>query len=114
MSNRKGGLWGGTRPDSLYGPGDRTPLLSPIGRVLIAILENPNGKLSELSPTLGVNESRISFALSSLVQDKILVRTRIAGKNSYRIHEDALISHPDMQHIVKAFLPLVVEGLEED
>ena len=114
VSSRKGEVWTGVRKDSSYGPGDRMPLLTPIGRVLIAVLENPNCKLADLAPMLGLGESRVSFALSSLVEDKILVRTRQAGRNSYKINENSLTTHPDISHLVRTFLPILVDGLETD
>ena len=111
--NRKGETWSGIRKDSPYGPGDRTPLLSPIGRVLVAILENPSMKLADLSDFLGVNESRISFALSSLVKDKILVRTRIAGKNSYKLDPKSIETHPDIIRMIEVVAPILITVLDE-
>lgn len=77
-------------------------LLSPSGRVFIAVLENPEFSLKELADKLTIGESRISKIISSLVHQELLVRTKSGWRNTYQIGEKASKTHPDISQLLSA------------
>jgi len=77
-------------------------LLSPSGRVFIAVLQNPESSLKELSEQLTIGESRISKIISSLVHQELLVRTKLGLRNTYQIGEKAAKTHPDIAALLAA------------
>jgi DNA-binding MarR family transcriptional regulator len=78
-----------------YSSPDEISILSPAGRVLVAIMEDPSITQRALSVYLGVTESNVQKAIRILVNSGLVKKTKVRGRNIYSVSEKAL-SHSDI------------------
>ena len=79
-----------------YTPKDLLAILTPAGRVLVIVAENPNVTLREISVALGVSESNVGRSIGKLVSSNVITRTKVNGLNTYEVNSDGGNSHPDI------------------
>jgi hypothetical protein len=92
-----------------YGAPDALKLLTPQGRALMLLMENPDLTVRELSVMLGVAESNATMAISALVKANLVVRTKVGGRNQYNFSFEGLCNHPDVSRFLAAITPVVSE-----
>lgn len=90
----------GQGTDIRYDESGLSPLFSSIGRVFVTVVTKPEWSQGEIARHLHVSESRVSKAILSLVQQKILVRTRVGRVNKFKIHPEAAQNHPDIRNFL--------------
>lgn len=86
-----------------YSSGNDIALLSPAGRVLVAIMEDPSITQRALSVYLGVTESNVQKSVRTLVNNGLVEKTKIKGRNVYSVSSKAL-SHPDVSRFYDGIL----------
>ena len=64
-----------------YGDRNVTSLLTPAGRVLSLLIQKPNLTVREMSVLLGTTESSIIKAIAKLLDDGLIARTKVNGRN---------------------------------
>ena len=98
-----------------YTPRDALAILTPAGRVFVIVAEHPDATLREISVALGVSESNVGRSVSNLVRSNVIARTKVNGRNTYRVNLDVLKSHPDLRRYgqVLASLQGKVANLEQ-
>lgn len=80
-----------------YKARDTLAILTPAGRVLVIVAEHPDATLREISVALGVSESNVGRSVAKLVGSNVIARTKVNGRNTYRVNLDALNTHPDLR-----------------
>lgn len=93
-----------------YAPKGTLPLLSAPGRVLVCIVANPDATLRELGLMLGVSESTIAKQVAQLVEANLITRTKVKGRNTYRLVAETAVLHADL----KRFADTVQKAFEYD
>jgi predicted HTH transcriptional regulator len=79
-----------------YCPKGVLGLLTPTGRVLVALTERPGITMREIALYLGVTESNIAKSIASLVKANLIVRTKVKGRNMYHLNPNGAFEHPDI------------------
>jgi len=90
-----------------YAPKGMLSLLTPAGRVLVCLAENPAATLREISLILGVSESNVTRSVSYLVKAGVIARTKVKGRNTYSVVLKVAENHPDIRrfkHAISALL----------
>lgn len=85
-----------------YLPRYAVNLLTPQGRVLMFLMQRPGLSIRELSVCIGVSETCVNKALSVLVKDKLLTRTKVKNRYGYRINLNKVRYHPDVRRLFHA------------
>lgn len=78
-------------------PANQISLLTVNGRTLYVLMEWPQASLRELATRLGVTESAAQRAISDLIKSGLIRRSKVQGKNRYKVQAEALLSHPDFR-----------------
>ncbi len=84
---------------------DVLPLLSVAGRVLVMVMERPDMTIREIAIRVGVVESNVSRAISSLAKAGLVSRRRVGRSNRYKTNMTAVLEHPDVWRLLE-----VVDG----
>jgi len=77
-------------------------LLSTPGRVLCAIMEDNTMTLRALAVYLDMSETMIDKTVKSLVESGLITKTKVNRQNVYRVHQELVMKHPDIQHLLGA------------
>jgi predicted HTH transcriptional regulator len=77
-------------------------LLSTPGRVLCAIMEDNTMTLRALAVYLNMSETMIDKTVKSLVNSGLITKTKQNRQNIYKVHHEAVMKHPDIQHLLGA------------
>lgn len=73
-------------------------LLSTTGRVLIAIIEDPEMTQRAISVYLGCSETLVDKTVKSLVDAGVITKTKVNRRNIYKVNVDVVETHSDIQH----------------
>lgn len=95
-----------------YAPSGSLGLLSTHGRVLVAIMEDPEITQRALSVYLGVSESNVQKSIKSLSDAKLIVKSRVNKSNSYSLNLEDGIKHPDISRFYDAIVSELVRKNE--
>lgn len=77
-------------------------LLSTPGRVLCALMEDNTMTLRSLAVYLDMSETMIDKVVKSLVGSGLITKTKVNRQNVYAINYEAVLKHPDIQHLLGA------------
>ncbi len=77
-------------------------LLSTPGRVLCAIMEDNTMTLRALAVYLDMSETMIDKTVKSLVESGLITKTKVNRQNVYKVHQELVMKHPDIQHLLGA------------
>lgn len=97
-----------------YSPTSEISLLSPAGRVLVAIMEDPAITQRALSVYLGVTESNIQKSVRVLCRANLITKVKIKNKNTYQINKYTMFAHSDICRFFDAVKNLVEPQESED
>jgi DNA-binding transcriptional ArsR family regulator len=75
--------------------------LSNHGHVLVCIVRDPNVRVREIAPAVGITERAVQRILSELEEAGVIVRTRQGRRTHYEVNERLPLRHPiEAQHSV--------------
>lgn len=92
-----------------YTPKSKVNLLTPAGRVMCLLLEKPGVTIREMSTILGVTETSILKAISLLIKEKLVTRTKVKGRYEHRINLKNARYHPDLRRLMRLVHEAVIE-----
>ena len=97
--NQSGGTW---------------TLLTGHGHVLVEIARNPEARIRDLSPVVGLTERSVQAIVADLEAEGYLTRTRTGRRVVYSVNRDSLFRHSAQDgHRVGPFLDiLAATGIE--
>ena len=81
---------------------DVVSLLSTPGRVLCAVIEDNTMTLRALAVYLNMSETMIDKTIKSLVLSGLITKTKVNRQNVYKVHNELVLKHPDIQHLLGA------------
>jgi len=77
--------------------------------VLICLARNPEARIRDIAPQVGITERAVQRILQELELGKILDKQKIGRRNRYTIHPEAHLRHPLESHCTIAeILNLIV------
>src|ERR1700746_2132399 len=83
-------------------------LLTGRGHVLVEIARNPQARMCEYDPVVGLTERTVQVIVADLEAAGYLTRTRDGRRNRYTINSESLFRHPAQEgHRVGPFLALL-------
>lgn len=77
-------------------------LLSTPGKVLCSLIEDGTMTIRSISVYLGMTEMMISKVVKELTKTGLIAKTKVRRQNFYSINFEAVLKHPDIQHLLKA------------
>jgi len=77
-------------------------LLSTPGKVLCSLIEDGTMTIRSISVYLGMTEMMISKVVKGLTETGLITKTKVRRQNSYSINFEAVLKHPDIQHLLTA------------
>lgn len=89
-------------PALFYARKDELSLLTGPARVLIVLAEQPDITQRAMAIYLGVSEAAVHKALKILIDNGLVAKTKVKGRNVYTIVEKALLEHSDIAHVLNA------------
>jgi hypothetical protein len=75
------------------GSGGSWTLLTGHGHVLVEIARNPNARIRDISPAVGLTERTVQAIVADLEAAGYLSRTRIGRRTRYTVHPDSSFRH---------------------
>jgi hypothetical protein len=72
-------------------------LLTGHGHVLVEIARNPDARIRDISPVVGLTERTVQAIVADLEAAGYLTRTRIGRRNRYRVNPDRPFRHQAQQ-----------------
>jgi MarR family len=89
-------------------------LLTGHGHVLVEIARNPEARVRDISPVVGLTERSVQAIVADLEAEGYLTRTRTGRRVVYAVNRDSLFRHSAQDgHRVGPFLDLLsVHGTE--
>ena len=93
---------------------DTWTLLTGHGHVLVEIAHNPDARVRDISPVVGLTERSVQAIVADLEAEGYLTRTRTGRRVVYTVNRDSLFRHSAQDgHRVGPFLDLLaVDGTE--
>jgi DNA-binding MarR family transcriptional regulator len=90
-------------------PGHSTwTLLTGHGRVLVEIARNPEARVRDISPVVGLTERSVQAIVADLEAEGYLTRTRTGRRVVYTVNRDSLFRHSAQEgHRVGSLLDLL-------
>lgn len=93
-----------------YAPKETLALLSAAGRTLVCVASMPGATLRDLGLVLGVSESTVAKSIGNLISANVIARTKVNGRNTYRLIAEAVQNHPDIIRFQQAISDMISEG----
>ena len=88
-------------------------LLTGHGHVLVEIARNPEARIRDISPVVGLTERTVQAIVADLEAAGYLTRTRTGRRVVYTVNRDSLFRHTAQEgHRVGPFLDLLANGTE--
>jgi hypothetical protein len=89
-------------------------LLTGHGHVLVEIARNPEARIRDISPVVGLTERSVQAIVADLEAEGYLTRTRTGRRVVYTVHRDSVFRHSAQGRLrVGPFLDLfAIDGTE--
>jgi hypothetical protein len=95
-----------------YGDNNVTSLLTPAGRVISLLIQKPALTIREMSVLLGTTETNVGKAIAKLLDDSLIARTKVNGRNEYEIVVPSLENHSDIRGLFAVIKRLLRKSAE--
>lgn len=93
---------------------DEISILSPSGRVLVAIMEDSSITQRALAVYLGVTESNIQKSIKALIDAGLVTKQKEKGRNIYRVNKDRAYKHPDVSRFYDGIRQIAFSAPSDD
>jgi predicted transcriptional regulator len=87
---------------AFYAKQDELALFNAPARILISLAEQPDITQRALSIYLGISEAAVQKSVKILIDNGLLAKTKVKGRNVYKIDEKKLLGHSDIAHVLNA------------
>jgi hypothetical protein len=88
--------------------GSTWTLLTGHGHVLVEIARNPQARIRDIAPVVGLTERTVQAIVADLEAEGYLARARTGRRNLYTVNPDSLFRHGAQEgHRVGPFLALL-------
>lgn len=77
-------------------------LLSTAGRVLVALIEDPNMTIRAISVYLDLSETMIDKTVKQLINAGLITKTKVNRQNVYRYNNKLILEQHDIQNFLVA------------
>ena len=74
-------------------------LLSTVGKVLAAIVEDPTLTQRAMSVYLGCSEQLVDKKVKLLVDSGLITKTKVNRRNVYEVNRKSVLKHSDITHL---------------
>jgi DNA-binding MarR family transcriptional regulator len=88
-------------------------LISSHGLVLAYVDRHPEATLRQIAQDVGLTERRVMELLVDLRKAGLISTRRSGRRNSYQVHSEQKLVHPDLPVTVQAFLKLAKQNLSD-
>ena len=75
------------------GSGGSWTLLTGHGHVLVEIARNPDARIRDISPAVGLTERTVQAIVADLAAEGYLTRTRVGRRTRYTVNPDSPFRH---------------------
>jgi hypothetical protein len=75
------------------GSGGSWTLLTGHGHVLVEVARNPDARIRDISPAVGLTERTVQAIVADLEAAGYLTRTRVGRRTRYTVHPDSPFRH---------------------
>ena len=94
-----------------YSTEQELSLLTAPARVLVTIVEEPNITVRALAIYLGISEAAVLKSLKLLLDNNLITKTKVNGKNNYSLVKESFENHSDIIHLIRVLAK--VGGMEQ-
>lgn len=99
-----------------YTPNSKVNLFTPYGRVIALLIAHPRLTVREMSVMSGVSETSTMNAISLLIKEKLIKRSKTRGRYEHFVNIEEARQHPDLRRLmrtVKALLDMpLMDGID--
>jgi hypothetical protein len=74
--------------------GGQWTLLTGHGHVLVEIARNPEARIRDISPVVGLTERSVQAIVADLEAEGYITRTRVGRRTRYSVNPDSPFRHP--------------------
>jgi len=85
-----------------YSTSGEIALLSAPARTLITIVQQPGITVRALSIYLGISEAAVLKSLKILLDNNLIAKTKVNGKNNYIVVKESFEKHSDIMQLLAA------------
>lgn len=85
-----------------YHKDDEISLLSTSGRVLVALIEDPNMTIRAISVYLDLSETMIEKTVKQLINAGLITKTKVNRQNVYRCNNKLILQQRDIHNFSSA------------
>lgn len=85
-----------------YGRKDELSLFSGPARVLVVLTEQPDITPRATAIYLGISEAAVHKSLKILLDNGLIAKTKVKGRNVHKIVPKTLLEHSDIMHALNA------------
>ena len=76
--------------------------MSTSGKVLVSLIEDSTMTIRAIATYLGLSETMIDKTVKSLMNAGLVTKTKVNRQNVYKVHQELVMKHPDIQHLLGA------------
>jgi hypothetical protein len=89
-------------------------LLTGHGHVLVEIARNPDARIRDISPIVGLTERSVQVIVTDLEAAGYLTRARTGRRTRYTVHHDSLFRHSAQEGLRVGPLLALLTGIGDD
>ena len=85
-----------------YKPANQISLLTAPAKILITIIREPKITIRALAIYIGISEAAVIKSLKMLLDNNLVAKTKVKGKNNYTVVKESFENHSDIIHLLNA------------
>lgn len=85
-----------------YKPSNQISLLTAPAKILITIIREPKITIRALAIYIGISEAAVIKSLKMLLNNNLIAKTKVNGKNNYTVVKESFENHSDIIHFLNA------------
>lgn len=85
-----------------YKPSNEISLLSAPAKILVTIIREPRITIRALAIYIGLSEAAVVKSLNLLLNNNLITKTKVKGKNNYSVVKESFEKHSDITHLLNA------------
>lgn len=85
-----------------YKPSNEISLLTAPAKILVTIIREPKITIRALAIYIGLSEAAVVKSLNLLLNNNLITKTKVKGKNNYSVVKESFENHSDITHLLNA------------